>query len=223
MKNHLRSVPAVEDQIEELNELKKIIGGEADGRLLGLSKYHERMLRLLLARTRVTTEQMILAMYYDKMPDERPEPKGIGTMIHNLRGRLAHYKVQIHSAHSAGYWINEEDKAKLRKVIDDYRSKNPMPRSIIKRDAEAVQSGLVPGQPLSKKYKIEKGIQMPPAKQTEFPFGDKEFEVGDSFFVMGKNVSQMAHRWLVYKRSEKSEREFSARMVVGGVRVWRIK
>lgn len=79
-------------------------------------------------------------------------------------------------------------------------------------------------------FKVEKGVEIPPARTTgtrrrayaRYPFG--EMEVGDSFFVDDDDPSTRTR--VMSAASERLKRcgtRFVTRAVDGGVRVWRVE
>ena len=67
-------------------------------------------------------------------------------------------------------------------------------------------------------YKIEKNIDIPPHKNTRYPFG--VMKVGDSFFVEGGKSNALSCAARLHARRHGGK--FTVRQVDGGVRVWRI-
>lgn len=70
------------------------------------------------------------------------------------------------------------------------------------------------------RFKIEKGIKLPPARGGDvvYPFG--EMNVGDSFFAQIPRTNVAAAASLYGKRKKQ---RFATRKEKGGVRVWRTK
>lgn len=65
--------------------------------------------------------------------------------------------------------------------------------------------------------KIEKGIPLP-VKPNRYPWDD--MEVGDSFFIAGKNTSEIGGH--VSNARRRLGFDFTSRTVDGGTRIWRI-
>jgi hypothetical protein len=65
---------------------------------------------------------------------------------------------------------------------------------------------------------IEKNIPIPSKKTSKYGFS--QMEVGDSVFIAGKVISNVSggYQYLIKNKGWK----FTARIVEGGVRIWRI-
>jgi len=74
---------------------------------------------------------------------------------------------------------------------------------------------------MNAQFKIEKGIPLPKAgRQTKWPFVD--MAVGDSVFIEGQGSDGNAYA-AARKLKKRYGREFIAKAINGGVRIWRIK
>lgn len=70
-------------------------------------------------------------------------------------------------------------------------------------------------------FEIEKNVEIPNTQMGRplvYPL--PSMEVGDSFFVEGKDVKSISP--IVVSHSKKYGKKFTCRTVDGGVRVWRI-
>lgn len=112
------------ERLREENEFLRLRVQELEGLLLnadlppslGLSRTAGRVLSLLLARTIVTKEAVMTALYSIAVEDP-PDDKIVAAFIFSLRRKLAPHGVAIHSKvgrGAPGYWITNEDKAKVR-------------------------------------------------------------------------------------------------------------
>lgn len=67
---------------------------------------------------------------------------------------------------------------------------------------------------------LEKGIAIP-EKQKVVKYPYQYMEVGDSFLVPEGNLSKVCNA--SYREWKKTGRKYTARVVDGGVRVWRVE
>jgi hypothetical protein len=67
---------------------------------------------------------------------------------------------------------------------------------------------------------LEKGIAIP-EKQKVVKYPYQYMEVGDSFLVPEGNLSKVCNA--SYREWKKTGRKYTARVVEGGVRVWRVE
>lgn len=112
------------ERLREENEFLLLRVQELEGMLvdadlppsLGLSKMPAQVLSLLLART-IVSKEAIMAALYSVAVEDPPDDKIVSVFIFKLRRKLAPYGVTIHSKvgrGAPGYWITNEDKAKVR-------------------------------------------------------------------------------------------------------------
>jgi two-component system cell cycle response regulator CtrA len=83
-----------------------------------------RLLAMLLKREVVTREGAVLAIY-SGMPntwDKEPDPKIIDVFICKLRVRLRKYGVKVSCKWGLGYFMDGENKRKLRELIAQSRA-----------------------------------------------------------------------------------------------------
>lgn len=66
---------------------------------------------------------------------------------------------------------------------------------------------------------IDKNMPIPPRAQRKYPWG--EMEIGDSFFVKGRNVKDFHAQ--IYMAGRRFKRKFALRKTDEGIRVWRIE
>ena|SRR5579871_3436151 len=104
------------DRIAELEELVGL--HERIPWWLGtkLTPMQAKLLSLLLKRELVSQETACIAIYGNGV-DSRPAPKIIDTFVHHIRQKLKPYSVKISNAWSRGYYIDAENKQKLRELI----------------------------------------------------------------------------------------------------------
>jgi two-component system cell cycle response regulator CtrA len=83
-----------------------------------------RLLAMLLKREVVTREGAVLAIY-SGMPntwDKEPDPKIIDVFICKLRVRLRKYGIKVSCKWGLGYFMDGENKRKLRELIAQSRA-----------------------------------------------------------------------------------------------------
>lgn len=90
----------------------------------GIPRNMSALLTMLLKREIVTREGALLAIY-SGMPntwDKEPDPKIIDVFVCKLRVRLRKYGVKVSCKWGFGYFIDGENKRKLRELIAQTRS-----------------------------------------------------------------------------------------------------
>ena len=73
---------------------------------------------------------------------------------------------------------------------------------------------------MNEEFKIEKNIPMPTNRGPVSRYPLKDMEIGDSFFVAGRDHAARNIRGVLQRHRPK---RFSVRMQDGGIRVWRIE
>lgn len=228
--------PPVDEQVEELRELKKsITETPVEQPWFGLPKYQERLLRVVMLKDLVSTANCHTAMYFDKDIDHRAGYNAVGVQMAHVRNRLRHYLGEgnwIECQWGHGYYVTKENKLKIRIALADYLEKNPhggLKKPIIKTQLR----GFTEGSKLPSPYAIEKGIPIPTGRyDPKYPFGD--LKVGESFFVPKPEgvldsehlMSSTGNLWRKWRNADKPNRkhmQFASRRVTGGIRVWRIE
>jgi len=113
---------ALEEENEELRErilqLEKELGMHIEVPLMfDITASEARVLGALLERDLVTKETGMLALYSDKPLDSEVEIKIVDVFICKLRRKLKKWDVEILTAWGRGYYLDEENKAKVRAYL----------------------------------------------------------------------------------------------------------
>lgn len=92
--------------------------------MLGIPRNMASLLAMLLKREVVTRDGALLAIY-SGMPntwDKEPDPKIIDVFICKLRVRLRRYGIKVSCKWGLGYFMDGENKRKLRELIAQARA-----------------------------------------------------------------------------------------------------
>jgi two-component system, cell cycle response regulator CtrA len=92
--------------------------------MIGIPRNMERLLAMLLKREVVTRDGALLAIY-SGMPntwDKEPDPKIIDVFICKLRTRLKKYGIKVSCKWGLGYFMDGDNKKKLRELIAQSRA-----------------------------------------------------------------------------------------------------
>ena len=219
--------PELKDQDQELHELLSS-SDKIERRILGSSIKMSRLLAAILKFKILSADQAIVAVWFDRLPDQRPDAKSIGVYMYHLREWFKTHNVVLQNEHGVGWWITEADKQKIQNIIDVGLARGPGRFTVEpKTDVPLAPANASPVKTLSTvwpKYKIEKNIPIP-GKGAGYPFD--EMEVGDSFLDKKSKGTSNVHGsikcWRTSrKNTEKADWKFITRKVPEGVRVWRI-
>lgn len=114
-----------ETLMDRIDMLEGELGITADlPPILGFTRNMGRLLNMLLKREVVTREGAVLAIY-SGMPntwDKEPDPKIIDVFICKLRTRLKKYGIKVSCKWGLGYFMDGENKRKLRELIAQTRA-----------------------------------------------------------------------------------------------------
>jgi len=178
------------------------VTAEELARHLDLSKYHSRLLFALTSRAFIAHEMALEAMYFDKRGDP-PNDHMVQAHISGLRKAIQKkYGIKI-LTERGGYSISDPDKGKLMDILElKLNGKLKLPETVHKV-----------------RFVIEKDIPFPTTIKSKYPL--TEMEVGDSFATTA--TRHAIHHAVKRARRLQPGRDWRARQVVGGLRVWRIK
>jgi two-component system, cell cycle response regulator CtrA len=111
--------------MDRIDQLETELGIRADiPPMIGVPRNMGRLLAMLLKREVVTREGALLAIY-SGMPntwDKEPDPKIIDVFICKLRTRLKKYGIKVSCKWGLGYFMDGENKKKLRELIAQSRA-----------------------------------------------------------------------------------------------------
>lgn len=94
-----------------------LVGCDVSFVRLGLPRREERILAVLLTRTRVSKEQLHAAVYADEHEVDTPEPAVIESHVCKLRRKLRALGVAVSSGRYNGYWMEPDQKDALRRLL----------------------------------------------------------------------------------------------------------
>jgi len=115
---------ALQDRIEELEDLLGTSPPLTNAYCaLGLPPHQRRMLGLLMKRTEVTREQMIIAVWGDGPEAKQPDLRTIDVHISNIRKKLKSSGAKITTLWGEGFMMTPADKQKLRDHLATYLAK----------------------------------------------------------------------------------------------------
>ena len=218
--------PELKDQDEELHDLLSS-GVKIERKILGASITMSRLLAAFLKLKIVTLEGAQSAMWFDRIPEQRPTVKNVHVYMYHLRAWLKERGVPMLHEQRVGWWLDDEGKRKINAIIEAGHDKGPG-RMARPGDGMRVIARAIPEKTLSvvwPKYKIEKNIPLP-GRGAGYPLD--QMEVGDSFLDKKAKGTASAHgtikSWYQFnKNNEKGAWRFTTRKTAEGVRVWRIK
>jgi two-component system cell cycle response regulator CtrA len=111
--------------MDRIDQLETELGIRADiPPMIGVPRNMGRLLAMLLKREVVTREGALLAIY-SGMPntwDKEPDPKIIDVFICKLRTRLKKYGIKVSCKWGLGYFMDGDNKKKLRELIAQSRA-----------------------------------------------------------------------------------------------------
>jgi len=201
--------PSIEDQ---LDELKQMVGQvDRNQRVLDLSKVLTRCLTMILKHSVVSIETLYAAMYYDKLPEDRPDQSAVGAHLFHLRKWLYERDVKLHTRVGEGYYLTDPDKKKINGWIagEEIKFKETLAKGYINDE----------------KITIEKNIPLPSRYATHVKYPFAQMEPGDSFFST-RGIQTMA-KAIHYFREKHPTWKFASRRAENGkekgTRVWRVE
>lgn len=114
------------DRVAELEDLLGMMSAPALRQVLRPAKNQwlkkcEPMMGILLARHAVSKEQAFTALYGGLPEADQPEPKMIDIVVHRLRQALTPHGIEIAVVWGVGWYMTEENKAKLRALIEAHK------------------------------------------------------------------------------------------------------
>jgi two-component system cell cycle response regulator CtrA len=117
--------PSVARLLDRIELLEQELGMKVDlPPEFGIPRNMSALLTMLLKREVVTREGALLAIY-SGMPntwDKDPDPKIIDVFICKLRTRLKKYDIKVSCKWGLGYFMDGENKRKLRELIAQSRA-----------------------------------------------------------------------------------------------------
>ena len=110
------TVEAQRQRIEYLTGLNKD-AEELDFTLFHFTPNEETIFRNMMQRKTATRLQLFEAVYYQRMETDTPELKIIDVFMHNIRRKVHNYGIVICTRWGVGYYMDEADKEKTRRII----------------------------------------------------------------------------------------------------------
>lgn len=104
---------------DRFDELKALMGLDRVDNLvvLGFRRHEARILCQLLTRKLVNNETILATAYNHVHVDERPEVGIVKVAICRIRAKLKPYGITIENLWGTGYSIREDNKDKLRRLM----------------------------------------------------------------------------------------------------------
>src|SRR5262249_40032773 len=97
------------EQVLQLDDPKPLI--------IKVSRTERILMELLLKRDCLTREVAWGLLYGHRADADQPQYRVIATIIHHLRQRLAKHGIQITTEFGTGWYLKDEDRHKLRKLL----------------------------------------------------------------------------------------------------------
>jgi two-component system, cell cycle response regulator CtrA len=118
-------VPPIDTLLNRIDELETELGMKVDvPPEFRIPRNMNALLGMLMKREIVTREGAVMAIYAG-MPntwDKEPDPKIIDVFICKLRTRLKKYGIKVSCKWGLGYFMDGENKRKLRELIAQSRA-----------------------------------------------------------------------------------------------------
>lgn len=116
---HVSELQQLRDRVEELEEALGIAAGQLDQfGCLGLAPLPTSLMGMLYKSNIVSREAAFVALYGSRIECDQPDIKNLDVYIWRVRDRLKRYGITVNSQRGVGWYMTQENKAKLRAYLE---------------------------------------------------------------------------------------------------------